>query len=243
MLRRAHSACLLFLVVAGCFGDAAFGKSSIQATEGTCAFDGECAAPDEPCVQSVCEDGRCQEAYVPAGAPIAKQTPGDCVVTVCDGQGAELEESDPTDAADDGDPCTLEGCSPGGPVSTPVPAGTTCGDHACCNPRGLCVGYCIQDADCGPPVNTPCQKVTCNECGECMVAVSPQGTLPPDDVLGDCNILVCDGAGGFFRYPDETDVPPDDGDLCTLEYCANGTPIYDAVECQYPQTCRMGVCI
>ncbi|KAH7134474.1 hypothetical protein B0J13DRAFT_560507 [Dactylonectria estremocensis] len=63
---------------------------------------------------------------------------------------------------------------------------------------------------------------------------------------GDCRSNVCDGQGGVVNVPDNTDLPADDGNPCTIEMCAAGVPLHPAVpdgtSCGPNQACLSGVC-
>lgn len=50
--------------------------------------------------------------------------------------------------------------------------------------------------------------------------VAPAGTVPAEQVEGDCRTLVCDGRGQAVARADGADVPADDGNACTEERCA-----------------------
>jgi formylglycine-generating enzyme required for sulfatase activity len=47
---------------------------------------------------------------------------------------------------------------------------------------------------------------------------------------GDCQSLVCDGAGEAALVADAADTPPDDGSPCTLEGCAGGVVVIEAAD-------------
>ncbi|MFT3770388.1 MAG: hypothetical protein QM820_33590 [Minicystis sp.] len=49
------------------------------------------------------------------------------------------------------------------------------------------------------------------------------GTPLLTQAAGDCKVTVCDGAGSTASANDDTDVP-DDGNPCTIDACAGGTP-------------------
>jgi hypothetical protein len=230
----------------GCFGEATFTRQKSNVIAG-CSADSDCtpaaATPIDPCVASVCLEQQCQTTARPAGTPVADQTPGDCLFAVCDGKGGITQQSDGADVFDDGNPCTLEGCSPDGPVMTQAPAGSVCADYACCDARAICTGSCVSDAECPVPPDGGCAMPWCNECGQCDLQVAVQGSLAAGDVPGDCVTLICDGSGTVVEVADPQDVPFDtDGDLCTEEVCDGETPTTKLVDCRWPQMCYMGVC-
>jgi hypothetical protein len=70
-------------------------------------------------------------------------------------------------------------------------------------------------------------------------------TIPGRDVMGDCQVPVCvDGAPQ--QMPDNDDVP-NDGNLCTLDSCQEGTPSSvpapDGTSCGQNLMCVQGMCM
>jgi len=95
------------------------------------------------CLEATCTSGACGLAPVPADTPVGTQTAGNCLKSVCDGQGNPTLIKDLTNApVDDNDPCTLEGCSPEGQPHPPAPFGTRCPGGACAK------GACTKNASC-----------------------------------------------------------------------------------------------
>ena len=241
MLGRVFLA-LVVGALAGCVGEATFTVSNISAA---CSEDSDCPPPppEAPCRAARCSEGQCQLPNVAAGTPIAEQEPGDCSIAVCDENGEVTQQSDGSDVIDDGNPCTLEGCSPDGPRLAQAPMGIACAPKACCDARGMCTGSCVSNEECTPP-DSGCATGICNDCGQCELEVLTQGMPAASDVPGDCFTWVCDGTGSVIGYQDPSDVPFDsDGDLCTIEYCDDeGMPATKLVDCPLSQTCYMGVC-
>lgn len=114
---------------------------------GTCHCDGRgyCAGPgcitDDICPPSPsvcllskcvgCEE--CALVAAPIGTPVS-DAPGDCKITVCNGNGATTEVVSNQDVPDDGDPCTVDLCDAGQPVHAPLcRPGQTC-DQGVCSP-------------------------------------------------------------------------------------------------------------
>jgi RHS repeat-associated protein len=133
------------------------------------------------------------DAKAPGGTPcddgIACST-GD----TCNGAGTCV--GGPPLPVDDDNPCTTDGCGPGGPVHTPLPLGTSCnslcvtGGVGTCDSSGTCVG--------GTPVECPADA--CHGPGAC----SPSTGLCTNPT-----------------YPDGTAC--DDGRVCTTgDACQNG---------------------
>lgn len=133
-------------------------------------------------------------------------------------------------AADDGDPCTLEGCE-GQPNAHVVTAGLKCGvnDALVCTPTGDC-GGCITAEQCGD--STACLPWVCDIDKICRQTPSPNGQLLPTQIPNDCKKITCDGAGGEKTVNDDTDVPTYD---CYMTTCSGGmevkTPSAQGTKC------------
>jgi hypothetical protein len=232
-------------MLVGCFGEATItGQKSNVTAIAECIEDSDCPPAEDACGAPECSGQQCHLSPLPAGTPSSTQIAGDCLIAVCDGQGHTTKQSDGSDVVDDGNPCTLEGCSNEGPVAAEAPMGSVCGFKACCDPRGACTsGSCTSHEECATPPDAFCATAICNDCGQCELEVFAQGSTSMADVVGDCMVIKCDGSGNVYMEPDDADVPFDaDGDLCTVETCEGGMPTAKAVDCPYPQTCYMGVC-
>ena len=59
--------------------------------------------------------------------------------------------------------------------------------------------------------------------GACGVSFTPQGTIGAAQTAGDCQRVVCDGAGKLVSVADDTDLPSDDNG-CTDDVCSKGAP-------------------
>lgn len=125
-----------------------------------------------------------------------------------------------TPAADDGDPCTLEGCE-GQPNAHVVTAGLPCGlnNDLICTASGDC-GGCTTGDQCG--VSTPCLPWACDLDFICRQTPSPNGQKLQTQVPGDCKEIQCDGKGGEKTVNDNTDAPKYD---CYMTNCSGGMEV------------------
>jgi hypothetical protein len=105
-----------------------------------------CSVPSDcgtnPCLIYSCSNNACGSTATALGTVVATQTAHDCKQDQCDGNGHVVSVNLDTDTpADDGNVCTVEGCSNGAGTSTPAPTTTACstsgGTH--CNGAGMCV--------------------------------------------------------------------------------------------------------
>lgn len=82
---------------------------------------------------------------------------------------------------------------------------------------------CMEPMDCPAPPNA-CVVNTCIDqtCGTMNVA---DGTAVPSQTAGDCQQVVCDGAGATRSQADDADLP-NDGKECTDDTCAAGVPTF-----------------
>ena len=185
-----------------------------------CTHDDQCGA-DTECLRFTCDMGVCVTVHAARGTPLVEQQAGDCRVEQCDGEGGTETVEDDTDSPDDGNDCTAESCEAGAPVFSDEPLGTSCGASGTCDGDGRCVG-CNSPADC-PGSDSVCRIRTCidNMCG---VRDTPFGEPLGEQITGDCQRVVCDGAGGTTTMADDTDLPDDDGNACTEPICSSGAP-------------------
>lgn len=254
---------LSLLVLSGCerilFGDLDDYSSPVEREDATakqCLDAMDCPDPENECLRRTCSSGRCIYPHVAEATPMQTQTFGDCKVNVCDGKGAAIQKNDDTDVPNDGQACTSDECTGGKPFHLPKIAGTLCGKNEnneplVCNAEGQCVG-CITGMDC-PGTDDECSHRTCDAAGVCGVSFTAQGTLVAAQTENDCRLHVCDGLGHFVDIPDDTDVPLDDGNVCTMEACSLGVPEHPAVVdgspcedgdlCTPMDTCQMGACL
>jgi hypothetical protein len=110
-----------------------------------CIAAADCPMPPSPCVTAACNMGTCGTAPVAMGTPLGMQTPGDCQIVVCDGNGGTTSQADNTDVpADDGNSCTSDTCSNGAPVHPALAAGTACNTNGGVVCDGQAVPSCTQ---------------------------------------------------------------------------------------------------
>ena len=81
---------------------------------------------------------------------------------------------------------------------------------------------CVKAAECAG-AEGECGHPACKS-GLCAFEALVEGTAAATQTTGDCLIRVCDGKGGVQTRVDEGDAPSDGND-CTLETCANGSPV------------------
>jgi alpha-tubulin suppressor-like RCC1 family protein len=134
-----------------------------------CLEASHCPAPPSFCQEAACVDNACAVAPVAEGKPLpeAEQTPHDCKLEVCDGQGGTKFANDDLDVQEEYDQslctadgckqnvCTIEGCSNGNPTVSYEQAGVACTNFA--NPLEPTAGVCIDQgacADCVPGTKT-----------------------------------------------------------------------------------------
>jgi hypothetical protein len=192
---------------------------------GECAAPADCPGEDAPCGARTCVLRRCGRSATPAGTPLSTQTPHDCRVVVCDGDGGTASQADDTDLPVDGLECTLDLCDRGVASNPPVAPRTTCseGGGMWCDGAGACAG-CLDASDCG--TSTECRTWSCVR-EVCSHADADAGTPAGPQMPGDCHLGVCDGAGGLTSIVDDTDFL-DDGLECTYDVCTRGVPGHPA---------------
>jgi hypothetical protein len=117
--------------------------------------------------------------------------------------------------ADEGNACTLEGCSGSSPSITFASFDSPC-DAGVCDAFGVCV-QCNSTPQC--PSATECRGFTCSS-NVCVAVNSDAGLVLASQTSGDCKTGVCDG--GTTTANNDTDVPGSDGNLCTNDTCSNG---------------------
>ncbi len=99
---------------------------------------------------------------------------------------------------------------------------------------GGCNGDCNDE--------NPCTQDVCNPGGTCEHPAATVFTLA--QTTGDCQSAVCDGTT-LSSEDDDSDLPGDDGNVCTDEVCDNGSPVHppvaDGALCD-GGTCVSGMC-
>jgi hypothetical protein len=88
--------------------------------------------------------------------------------------------------------------------------------------------------------------------GLCGVAFTPANTPVAAQAAGDCKQAACDGSGAIAMIADDTDLPADDGNPCTVEACKAGKPGHppakngaacsDGDGCTLGDICKAGMC-
>ncbi|HEX3695061.1 MAG TPA: esterase-like activity of phytase family protein [Polyangia bacterium] len=200
-----------------------------------------CSAADACHRAGMCNPGTatCSGPVQPSGTLVGTQVTGDCHSSQCDGFGNTVNAIDPADVPVDGNQCTSDLCLNGVPTNPSVVAGAICnqGGGSLCDGAGSCVS-CVTAADCGG-VETECMARTC-AAGACGVAYSAAGTPTAAQVVGDCHVNQCDGAGGVLSAISDSDTPADDGNPCTVETCSSGVP--GVVAAAAGLSCGAGFC-
>jgi len=215
----------------------------------------DCPGMDDACQTRTCTDGVCGKDFTAVGTAIPAQTAGDCKLVVCDGNGATTDNADDTDIPEDNNACTSDTCVAGTPMNTNLTQGTNCGmdgmgNPMVCDAMAQCVG-CNVGADC-PGADDECKTRTCTA-GVCGISYTAKDTPVAAQTANNCLKHVCDGAGNFVDINDDTDVPLNDGNACTLETCAGGMPMHpnamngsmcsDGNACTQLDTCQNGSCL
>lgn len=104
-----------------------------------CVSAAQCPKPASECVTALCTNGTCATLPAKQGAPVTKQTAGDCTRIQCNGLGGEEAVADASDPPpDDGAPCTSEACDGMAPVHPFKNDGEACAGGTC-NGKGACV--------------------------------------------------------------------------------------------------------
>ncbi|MFT3775659.1 MAG: lamin tail domain-containing protein [Minicystis sp.] len=191
-----------------------------------CVNAAQCPGQDTECQTRTCNAGVCGFAFTAANTPVAAQTAADCQKNVCNGSGGITSVADDTDLpADDGNQCTNDTCNAGAVVHPPKAVNTGCSQNggAFCDATGTCVA-CNTAAQC-PGSDTECQARTCNA-GVCGFSFTAANTPVAAQTAGDCQKNVCNGSGGITSTNDDTDVPADDGNQCTLDACMGGAVVH-----------------
>ncbi|APR82401.1 Multiple EGF-like-domain protein 3 precursor [Minicystis rosea] len=172
-----------------------------------CTDPTECPGVDDDCQARTCTAGQCGISYTDVDKPTPNgQTPSDCQILVCDGNGMAVNKLDTTDFLDDKNPCTIDVCLGTTPSNTASPMGTPCsvGAGTMCDGNGACV-ECLQNSDC---VITgfcskehTCLSPTCGDSAQngtetdvdCGGSCSPCKTDAACLVAADCESSVCSG--------------------------------------------------
>jgi hypothetical protein len=184
----------------------------------------DCPGTDSICHKRVCgNQNTCGFSNATAGTAAEPDATGNCRKAVCDDVGGVTTAPDDSDVpADDGNSCTDDICSGGAPSHPAKPQGTACSQNNGTFCNGTACVQCLTVADCAG-TDTACRQRTCDASHLCNHIDAPQGTAAGTDAAGNCHKLACDGAGTAISAVDDTDLPVD-GNGCTKDLCANGTP-------------------
>lgn len=103
-----------------------------------------CRPPESFCDQGEICDGTSRacpaDRFTALGTPLPAQTPADCKLVVCNGQGATMSTTDPTDVFRDGNDCTQDVCNGMTPANPPTALGSQCANNGgqWCDGAGVC---------------------------------------------------------------------------------------------------------
>ena len=188
-----------------------------------CLAAADCAGSDTTCHHRTCVSGSCGVSNSPFGTLVTVAPVGDCHRDVCDGSGGVTTVVDDTDLPQNPNPCLQNVCAGGVPSNPPQVAGVACsgGGGVLCDGNGRCV-QCLAAGTCPGGPDTTCQTQTCAN-GSCGLAFADAGTLVSIEPAGDCQKLVCDGAGGTTSVADDTDLPTSTNQ-CLQNVCTGGVP-------------------
>lgn len=210
----------------------------------------ECAAPADPCLQSVCEaaTGDCVEEPAPDGTACddgeSCTVDDECSAGVCAGVPGGCPCTTHTDCTqyDDGDLCNgIFQCLDG---SCQYDPGTiiNCGepDRACrtltCNPAtGRCADEALED-------NAPCDDLdACTQGERCLSGLCGGGSPVDCDDDNPCTFDRCDVAVGCVHRESVLDC--DDGDACTMaDRCVDGECVGAQRSCDDRNPCTRDIC-
>lgn len=205
-----------------------------------CKSASDCPTPAGACEAALCVEGVCATSLLD-GVEAMTQVRGDCKVVRCR-NGKEVVEVDDLDIPSTPSDCDEDICAGGVPSNPPRAFGAACSSQGgnYCNGSGACV-ECRDATDCIPSSN-PCEQAICEIDGHCVMHPLPEHTpLPPDaQVVGDCKLWRCDGAGDKILETDLTDVE-DDANDCTIDTCNGSVPWHtdreEGASCGYELTC------
>ena len=226
------------------------GKCDASGTCVACIVAADCGTSTACRAYSCSAAGACSHVDQPAGTLAADPTPGDCHANVCDGGGNITVNAiyNADTPVSDGIDCTDEVCTAGVASHPSSPVGATCNQNGgtVCDGAGNC-GTCTQDSQC--PAGGACQVAKCTT-GTCGFIAAPAGDLPAGSQLaGDCQKLTCNGTTQTpVSVADNSDLPADDGNECTLDTCTagvvdhSGKPLGTPLVAQTPNDCKTRVC-
>ncbi|MDP2276027.1 MAG: lamin tail domain-containing protein [Archangium sp.] len=191
-----------------------------------CNAPSDCPGSDTECTARTCVANVCGVTFTAANTAVAAQAANDCKKNVCDGSGNVVNQNDNTDLPlDDGNQCTSQVCTAGVASFPTVPVNTVCTQNggAFCSAGGNCVA-CTAASQC-PGSDTECQTRTCTN-NVCGVTFAANTVVTASQTAGDCQQNRCNGAGGIVSVALNSDLPADDGNLCTAQTCNAGVPSF-----------------
>lgn len=113
--------------------------SSTSTGSAQCTTKSECP-PDGDCATYECTLGQCVQTSLNEGKALPDPG-GNCAKTVCL-SGVLTTQDDDGDSVDDGDPCTIDGCSGGSVTHAPANEGHNCGGIDVCR-KGICCSFAV----------------------------------------------------------------------------------------------------
>jgi Divergent InlB B-repeat domain len=218
-----------------------------------CLNASDCSGVDSECQTRTCNGGFCGMSFAAKGTPVSNQTPGDCLVNVCDGSGDITAAVDDADIpADDGNQCTNETCVSGVPSHPSSAPGTSCSQNGglVCDGSGACVPVnCTTASEC-PGSDDACQSRTCTN-GVCGVFYSPNGTSCDDGnpctQTDTCQSGLCLGSNPVVCVPIDSCHTAGKCDVatgaCSNPTAPNGTSCTDGNGCTQTDVCMGGTCV
>ena len=240
------------------------------ASDGVCDDENDCS--NDACVgATTTESGRCENTPVDDGASCADELfcngpetcrDGECEdgddpcvdLTHCDEVNNGCLECLSDAECDDQNPCSTNLCIENECQFMRIPGCRPCTTDADCDDVNECtsercvsggegLGVCeysplAQGTPCDED-DVACTADVCDGSGECL--------HPPDHARCDddnpCTDGECDPVhGGCLFPPDDTNSCEEDGDLCTVDRCANEKCLTAIVDCKAEEVCRFFVC-
>jgi hypothetical protein len=209
-----------------------------------CLLASDCAGKDSECQVRSCRDNTCGVDNTPKGSRVLGQTAGDCKASQCDGKGGTQIVNDDGDLPNDGNDCTDDVCTNGVPKNPGKALNTACGVNNAlkCDGAAKCVA-CLVASDC-PGQDSECLRRAC-DAGVCGTTPTALGTPVTSQTVGDCKLVVCDGAGSTTAQNADLD-PANDNNSCTNDLCTAGMPMHPQVSegapCGASGACLQGAC-
>jgi hypothetical protein len=212
----------------GC-GDGTFCNGAEECQDGVCAAPSPLCTGRTGCLVESCNEtaDRCDSAVASDGTPCDSPTGGfcdgafTCQFGFCSYGGPACTEPDPPN------PCATYTCDEATDTCTLVPrneGGVCAGTPSGCGAYSICAaGACVPLASPCDDRN-PCTSETCTVSGGSPTCA--RGAVGPDGPASDDG-LGCTGTGQTCRAgvcPPVASRPCTDGNLCTVEPCAEGTP-------------------